>query len=199
MDTTLAADLQSSRREEPEAGDWTSCALDATAKLPMPESHDAAENCYTIGELAREFGVTSKAIRFYEDRGLLTSRGFGHSPGYGARERLRLKMILKGTELGFTLAELRDILNTHEHNGELPEHEADDGLKVDHAQIGMPTNRHTHLFDGKLDLACAFAPEQIVAQIEHLERQRKALDAALDVLRDAHQRMVAGRGRRRGC
>jgi len=63
-----------------------------------------------IGEMAREFGVSLRTLRFYEDRGLLAPRRDGTARFYGASERLRLQMILKGRRLGFTLAEIGDLI-----------------------------------------------------------------------------------------
>ena len=62
---------------------------------------------YTIGDLAREFSVTLRTLRFYEDRGLLSPRREGTVRIYDARDRDRLSVILKGKQLGFTLAEIR--------------------------------------------------------------------------------------------
>ena len=75
-------------------------------------AHDAGEGAktYTIGDLAREFGVTLRALRFYEDRGLLSPRRDGTVRIYDARDRDRLSVILKGKQLGFTLTEIRAML-----------------------------------------------------------------------------------------
>jgi DNA-binding transcriptional MerR regulator len=71
-----------------------------------------AENAksYTIGDLAREFSVTLRTLRFYEDRGLLSPRRDGTARIYDARDRDRLSVILKGKQLGFTLTEIRAML-----------------------------------------------------------------------------------------
>lgn len=65
---------------------------------------------YTIGDLAREFAVTLRTLRFYEDRGLLSPRRDGTARIYDARDRERLSVILKGKQLGFTLTEIRAML-----------------------------------------------------------------------------------------
>lgn len=62
---------------------------------------------HTISDLAREFGVTLRTLRFYEDKGLLAPRREGHVRRYGDRDRERLALILKGKKLGFTLSEIR--------------------------------------------------------------------------------------------
>jgi DNA-binding transcriptional MerR regulator len=74
---------------------------------------------YTIGDLAREFGVTLRTLRFYEDRGLLSPRREGTARIYDARDRARLSVILKGKQLGFTLTEIRAML-AEERGSETP-------------------------------------------------------------------------------
>lgn len=60
---------------------------------------------FSIGELAREFDITTRSIRFYEDQGLLSPTRKGQTRIYNKRDRVRLKLILRGKRLGFTLAE----------------------------------------------------------------------------------------------
>jgi DNA-binding transcriptional MerR regulator len=72
---------------------------------------------YTITELAREFDVTPRAIRFYEDQGLLSPTREGSSGlrrVYSSRDRTRLKLTLRGKRLGFTLSEIRQLLDLYE-------------------------------------------------------------------------------------
>ena len=72
---------------------------------------------YTITDLAREFEVTPRAIRFYEDQGLLSPDREGPSGRkrvYNGRERTRLKLTLRGKRLGLTLSEIREILDLYE-------------------------------------------------------------------------------------
>lgn len=60
---------------------------------------------FSIGELAREFDITIRSIRFYEDKGLLSPMRKGQTRIYNRRDRVRLKLILRGKRLGFSLAE----------------------------------------------------------------------------------------------
>ncbi|HKX42558.1 MAG TPA: MerR family DNA-binding transcriptional regulator [Burkholderiaceae bacterium] len=69
---------------------------------------------FTIGELAREFDLTTRAIRFYEDCGLLTPQRRGRNRVYTARDRTRLKLTLRGKRLGLTLAEVKDLVDMYE-------------------------------------------------------------------------------------
>ena len=72
---------------------------------------------YTITELAREFDITPRAIRFYEDQGLLTPKregASGRTRVYSARERTRLKLTLRGKRLGLTLSEIKSLVDMYE-------------------------------------------------------------------------------------
>ena len=72
---------------------------------------------YTITELAKEFAITARAIRFYEDHGLLkpTREGVGaRSRVYSARDRTRLKLTLRGKRLGLTLSEIKSLVDMYE-------------------------------------------------------------------------------------
>jgi DNA-binding transcriptional MerR regulator len=69
---------------------------------------------FTIGELAREFDLTTRAIRFYEDCGLLEPQRQGRNRVYTARDRTRLKLTLRGKRLGLTLAEVKELVDMYE-------------------------------------------------------------------------------------
>jgi DNA-binding transcriptional MerR regulator len=72
---------------------------------------------YTITELAREFDITPRAIRFYEDQGLLAPQREGANGlrrVYSSRDRTRLKLTLRGKRLGFTLSEIRTLLDLYD-------------------------------------------------------------------------------------
>lgn len=69
---------------------------------------------YTIGELAQEFDVTTRAIRFYEDQGLLSPTRNGQARVYSARDRVRLKLVLRGKRLGFSLGEIGEMLDLYD-------------------------------------------------------------------------------------
>jgi DNA-binding transcriptional MerR regulator len=69
---------------------------------------------YSIGELAREFDVTPRTIRFYEDQGLLAPKRSGQRRVYALRDRTRLKLTLRGKRLGLALSEIRELLDMYE-------------------------------------------------------------------------------------
>ena len=68
---------------------------------------------YSISELAQEFALTTRAIRFYEDQGLLAPRRRGLARIYGERERTRIKLILRGKRLGLALSEIRELFDIY--------------------------------------------------------------------------------------
>lgn len=69
---------------------------------------------YTISDLAKEFGITTRTIRFYEDQGLLSPRREGTSRVFSNRDRVRLKLALRGKRLGFSLAEIRELFDLYD-------------------------------------------------------------------------------------
>lgn len=74
----------------------------------------------SIRDLATEFGVTTRTIRFYEDQGLITPVRRGQQRIFSSRDRTRLKLILRGKRLGFSLAEIREIIDMYDaEHGEL--------------------------------------------------------------------------------
>ena len=71
---------------------------------------------YKISELAKEFDITTRSIRFYEDMGLIQPERKGNMRVYQCRDKVRLKLILRGKRLGFSLAEIRDLLELYDTN-----------------------------------------------------------------------------------
>ncbi len=70
---------------------------------------------FSITELSREFEVTTRTIRFYEDQGLLSPERRGRTRIYHKRDRTRLVLILRGKRLGFALGEIRYLLDLYDH------------------------------------------------------------------------------------
>jgi len=72
---------------------------------------------FTIGELATAFALSPRAIRFYEDQGLLAPERAGTQRVYTKRDRARLQLILRGKRLGFSLADIREFLDLYDADG----------------------------------------------------------------------------------
>jgi DNA-binding transcriptional MerR regulator len=75
---------------------------------------DEAPNLYSIGDLAGEFALSPRAIRFYEDQGLLAPQRIGGNRVYTKRDRARLSLILRGKRLGFSLADIKEMLDLYD-------------------------------------------------------------------------------------
>jgi DNA-binding transcriptional MerR regulator len=85
--------------------------IGAKSELMTPNNTEA--RAYTIGDLAREFDVTLRTLRFYESKALLKPRREGMARYYSDEDRERLALILQGKRLGFTLTEIRELIASH--------------------------------------------------------------------------------------
>jgi DNA-binding transcriptional MerR regulator len=72
------------------------------------------DRLYTVTELAELLGVTARAIRFYETKGLLSPQRAGSTRVYSYRDRARLQLILRSKKLGFSLADIREYLDLYD-------------------------------------------------------------------------------------
>ena len=87
----------------------------AAAQAPAASTKPrAAAQAFTISELAAEFDITSRAIRFYEDVGLLTPGRAGRNRVYTQRDRTRLKLTLRGKRLGLSLQEIKQLVDMYD-------------------------------------------------------------------------------------
>jgi DNA-binding transcriptional MerR regulator len=73
---------------------------------------------YSISQLCREFGCTARALRFYEDQGLVSPRRQQMQRVYSYKDRARLKLVVRGRAVGLSLAEIRHLFETYEDQGE---------------------------------------------------------------------------------
>jgi len=73
-----------------------------------------AKSLYSIGEMCDAFGVTARALRFYEDEGLIAPERRGTQRLYSERDRARVAWILRGKRTGFSLAEIRELLDLYD-------------------------------------------------------------------------------------
>lgn len=126
-------------------------AASRTADIP---SRDVT---YSISELAHEFALTTRAIRFYEDEGMLAPERRGRARIYRERERVRLKLILRGKRLGFSLSEIRELLDLYEVG------------RNERAQLAMfiemLADRRARLLQQKEDI------DAVLAEIDGIDRE----------------------------
>ena len=133
----------------------------STARPPKPSTH---EPTYTISELAREFALTTRAIRFYEDEGLIAPTRAGRTRVYAERERVRLKLVLRGKRLGLSLAEIAELLDLYE----IARNERAQLAKF----LDLLTDRRGRLLQQKDDI------DAVLAEIDGVEREcRRRLKA----------------------
>lgn len=100
---TAGAEAEGAEPRDPEIEDPEAEGQTA-ADDPNPDRH------YTIGELAEIFGITTRTIRFYEARGLLSPQRLGANRIYSRRDKARLTLILRGKNLGFSLEDIAEYL-----------------------------------------------------------------------------------------
>jgi DNA-binding transcriptional MerR regulator len=118
------------------------------------------ERLYGITELASEFGITPRAIRFYETKGLLAPPRVNGGRVYTRRERARLKLLLRAKSIGFSLAEVKHVLDLYGEKG-----------------AGRPQQ-------------VAFVGEKIRLLIGELEKKQADVAATLQELRDIHRQCL---------
>jgi DNA-binding transcriptional MerR regulator len=75
---------------------------------------DESTETWSISELSSEFGVTARALRFYEDEGLLAPARQGQTRIYGKRDRARLAWVLRARNVGFSLVEIRELIDLYD-------------------------------------------------------------------------------------
>ena len=136
--------------------DQTSRPAPDTLWAPPAVADEAVGELFGIAELCREFGITARAVRFYEDKGLLAPRRVNGARIYTRRDRARLSLILRAKRIGSSLAEIRHFLDLYGAHGE---------------------GRAQQL---------QFLRERTGVLIGELERKRADLDATLAELRTIH-------------
>lgn len=102
------------------------------------------DQTYSISDLASEFGVTTRTIRFYEEKGLVTPRREGQKRIYSAADRVRIKLILRGKRIGMTLKESVEIIDLYD-----PEHNNEEQL---HSLISNVQEKRARLLQQKQDI-----------------------------------------------
>lgn len=86
------------------------------AGIELPD-HEERQS-YSITDLSEEFGVTARALRFYEDEGLIAPERHGLARIYSRRDRARLAWILRGKRVGFSLADIREMIDLYDADEE---------------------------------------------------------------------------------
>ena len=120
--------------------------------MPSPKT-------YTISELARRFDVTPRAIRFYEDQGLLKPRRVNGQREYNDRDFVRLKLILRGKRIGFSLAEIKQTISLYDT-------QPDEKAQLNYVLETIESHRQD-LLERKVDIETTLADmDDVQARIE---------------------------------
>lgn len=133
----------------------------------------AMRELYTVNQLAAELGITGRAIRFYEAKGLIAPRRAGTTRVFDRRDRARLMLVLRGKRLGFSLAEIREFLDLY------------DADRTQVAQLRLLLDK-ARMRIGELERQRRDL-EQTLDELREVERQ------ALELLRDRGVPVPAGK------
>jgi len=132
----------------------------APAHVSLPPRDDREH--FSISDLSAEFDVTARALRFYEDEGLISPERRGTTRVYSLRDRARLAWILRGKRVGFSLTEIREMIDLYD---------IDDGREAQRAVTIARCRERVALLDAqKRDIDAAIAElNQFITIIEHSE------------------------------
>src|SRR5437763_11013111 len=154
MKAEVASDRPASRRSAPAISD-------------LPASFDAGaagRESFTIRELTKEFAISARTLRFYEEKGLIAPRRNGQERLYSRRDRARLRYVLMGKAVGFSLEEVREMLD-HYDLGEGQAAQLKVALGKFKEQIGRPERQKSEI-------------ERAIAELSRASQAAEALLAA---------------------
>ncbi len=138
----------------------------------------STEATYSISELAREFAITPRTIRYYEDQKLLSPARAGQTRIYSKRDRARLRLTLRGKRLGLSLAEIKEMIDLY------------DSAPDENAQLfkflGALSRRKAQLEQQREDI------EAVLAEIHACERQCRGLLEKASQAKDTPGRLHSG-------
>jgi DNA-binding transcriptional MerR regulator len=142
------------------------------------------QQTFTITELAREFDITPRTIRFYEDQGLLAPNRVGQARVYDKRDRTRLRLTLRGKRLGLSLAEIKELL-------ELYDTARDESAQI-YKFLATLAKRKARLEQQREDIEAVLSEIQIIeSQCRSVLERRGADGKPLPIRSEAHERKTS--------
>lgn len=146
-------------------------------RMPTPREIFMRQKTYSIAALAEEFEISPRALRFYEEKGLLAPFRQGLERLYTKQDRARLKLILRCKRWGFTLTEIRDLLEAQDEAGAGSGRQLRMSLQLGREKLAVLQKQRAEIEAGIAELQATMAD---------LERQLRVTDAArLAVVRPA--------------
>jgi DNA-binding transcriptional MerR regulator len=135
--------------------------------LEDSKAQDPEADTFTITDLAEEFGITTRAIRFYEDKDLLRPRRNGLNRIYTRRDRGRLILILRGKRLGFSLADIKEMLDLYDL-GDGQREQMKVTLEKSRARLDVLRQQRRDIDDaiGELEAACETMESQLAGEAD---------------------------------
>jgi DNA-binding transcriptional MerR regulator len=149
---------------ENEMSDAQAVPLDIDFLLGRTVEEQPQKTVFKIGDLSREFDVTLRTLRFYEDRGLLNPERRGTTRLYSRRDRARLRLILLAKTLGFSLTEAKQLIEIyHESNGKRRQMETALSRFEEQQEVLLEQKEEIDRSLKAMDVAIAFVREQLRA------------------------------------
>lgn len=137
--------------------------IDFLLGLTAETSRD--KQAFKIGDLAREFGVTLRTLRFYEDRGLLNPERRGTTRLYSRRDRARVRLILLAKTLGFSLTEAKQLIEIyHQPNGKRRQLEVALDRFEEQQQVLLEQKKELDASIGAMSVSIDFVRKQLAAK-----------------------------------
>jgi len=134
----------------------------------------AKKRTFSISELAQEFDVTTRSIRFYEDQGLLKPRRRGQTRIFSTKDRVRLKLILRGKRMGFSLAETKELFDLWDETPTGNEKQLKKMLKILEEKRAQLEQQKEDIAQAEMEMEAAEA--RCREALAELQKKKKAME-----------------------